>query len=165
MPAIEVNVAAALPKLVVAGDAVFPDITGVVAATLPLLQVAGLIANDVPSIDITVATTLPLLQVAIVAPVPDVTVRVIVTLPRMKLIGRAQGPPSLTLYTGQPRANGGTLVVFRGIPYRSLEWEIVSGSGTLLPLSNATDFSGFAYCRYNPGAFVGVVEIGAIYVP
>ena len=53
----------------------------------------------------------------------------------------------ITLYPGAPSSDGGCLVVYRGTPDRSVNWSL-SGTGTLTPITSATDHNGVAGARY-----------------
>lgn len=51
------------------------------------------------------------------------------------------------------------IVVFSGLPDRAVAWSLVSGSGTLTPITSYTDAAGHAWARYEPlAAGAAVIE-------
>ncbi len=56
----------------------------------------------------------------------------------------------ITAFPPHVRANSSSLIVYRGAPLVAVEWDI-TGSGTLTPITTATDAGGRATARYTLG--------------
>ena len=56
----------------------------------------------------------------------------------------------ITIYPPRVRADATALVVYMGLPNRTVEWTL-TGDGVLTPLSVATDVNGQAAAIYEPG--------------
>jgi hypothetical protein len=65
---------------------------------------------------------------------------------------------SLTAYPSRVAADATSLVIYQGQPRRSVSW-LLTGSGTLTPLSTTTDDAGMAAARYTPGTVGDAVTI------
>lgn len=65
---------------------------------------------------------------------------------------------SLTAYPSRVSADATALVVYQGVPRRTVAWTL-TGSGTLTPLSLTTDDAGMAAARYTPGTVGDAVTI------
>jgi hypothetical protein len=70
---------------------------------------------------------------------------------------------SLTAYPPRVTADStGALMVLNGPPMRAVTWSL-TGSGTLTPLTNATDAQGRAAAKYVPGTPGDIVTVSATY--
>jgi hypothetical protein len=65
---------------------------------------------------------------------------------------------NLTLYPGAPRAGGTVLAVYTGTPLRRVAW-VLTGPGSLTPLSDYTDAGGLAGAKFAPVTAGDVVTI------
>lgn len=59
------------------------------------------------------------------------------------------------------RLDASALIILIGLPDRAVKWSI-TGAGALAIITDRTDSSGRAYCRYNP-ASTGTVTVSATY--
>lgn len=76
-------------------------------------------------------------------------------------------PARLYNLTGLVRDSGGAILCFQGPPWKSVEWRMVQGQGTLTPFTTYTDELGRASCRFDCG-YVGTITrvvVGVAYVP
>lgn len=75
--------------------------------------------------------------------------------------------PALYNLTGPPRSFGGAILCFVGPPFRTIEWRMVQGFGTLTPFTTHTDELGRATCRFDCGSVASRhrVIVGVAYVP
>jgi len=75
--------------------------------------------------------------------------------------------PGLYNLTGRVLDSGGAILSFIGPPWRSVEWRIISGTGTLTPFTAYTDALGRSSCRFDAGwhGHKVVVVVGVAYVP
>lgn len=84
-------------------------------------------------------------------------------------LGEAPFPPrelpKLYNLTGAVRQTGGAIICFVGPPWKTIQWRMVKGHGTLTPYTTFTDALGRCSCRYDAGGLVESVIIGAAYVP
>ena len=84
-------------------------------------------------------------------------------------LGEAPFPPreKTAIYnlTGVVRQTGGAILCFIGPPWKTVQWRMVKGHGTLTPFTTFTDELGRCSCRYDAGGIVESVIIGAAYVP
>jgi hypothetical protein len=70
---------------------------------------------------------------------------------------------SLIVYPPQVYADStGALIVLNGPPLRAVTWAL-TGSGTLTPITNATDAQGRAAAKYVPGAPGDTAIVSATY--
>lgn len=58
-----------------------------------------------------------------------------------------------------PRADASALLTFDGPAHVIVEWSVVSGPGTVTPLSHATDATGRAWAVYRPNGESGSATI------
>lgn len=65
----------------------------------------------------------------------------------------------ITLYPAGPRVDGSALVVYTGVPNRTVAFSVASGSGTITALSRYTDANGQAAARYTPGIAGDLIKI------
>lgn len=56
----------------------------------------------------------------------------------------------ISLYPSRIRVDASALVVYKGVPNRTVDWRLIGG-GTLQPLTLATDHNGQAAATYTPG--------------
>ena len=93
---------------------------------------------------------------------------VVVTLDDAILVatGVTTKPRAAGLYnlTGKIHANGGAILCFVGPPFRTVEWKIVSGAGTVTPFTLYTDAQGRASARFE-AAIPGPVVVGVTWIP
>lgn len=75
--------------------------------------------------------------------------------------------PKLYNLTGPVRDSGGAILCFQGPPWKTVEWRMVQGTGTLTPFTSYTDELGRASCRFDPGyhGYHTTVVVGVAYVP
>jgi hypothetical protein len=73
--------------------------------------------------------------------------------------------PKIYNLTGQVRDSGGAILCFVGPPWKTIEWRVLEGHGTVTPFTTFTDKLGRCSCRYDAAGFVEHVVIGAVYVP
>lgn len=75
--------------------------------------------------------------------------------------------PRLYNLTGPARAFGGAILCFVGPPWKTVEWRMVQGNGTLTPFMGHTDQDGRAACRFDAGpvSTKGRVVVAVVYVP
>jgi hypothetical protein len=76
-------------------------------------------------------------------------------------------PPTLHNLTGPVRSSGGAILCFVGPPWKTVEWRMIQGVGTLTPFTTYTDELGRASCRFDcgPVSTRTKVVIGVAYVP
>jgi hypothetical protein len=65
---------------------------------------------------------------------------------------------SLTLYPGAPRVGGTTLAVYVGTPSRRVAW-VLTGPGSLTPLTDYTDVAGRACAQLVPVTAGDVITV------
>ncbi len=58
-----------------------------------------------------------------------------------------------------PRADASALLAFDGPAHVIVEWWVVSGPGTVMPLADATDATGRAWAVYRPNGASGTATI------
>ncbi|ROH85737.1 hypothetical protein ED236_08305 [Pseudomethylobacillus aquaticus] len=58
-----------------------------------------------------------------------------------------------------PRADASALLAFDGPAHVIVEWLVVTGPGTVTPLSDATDVTGRAWAVYRPNGASGTATI------
>jgi hypothetical protein len=77
------------------------------------------------------------------------------------------GPPRIYNLTGPVRDSGGAILCFVGPPWKTVEWRMVQGTGTLTPFTTFTDARGQASCRFDAGYHPKktLVVVGVAYVP
>lgn len=73
--------------------------------------------------------------------------------------------PRIYNLTGRVRDSGGAILCFIGPPFRTVDWRMEQGHGTLTPYAKSTDALGRCSCRFDAVGFVERVIIGAAYVP
>jgi hypothetical protein len=66
---------------------------------------------------------------------------------------------TLAAYPDKVRADASTLVMYQGAANRAIQWSL-TGSGTLLPLTDYTDVAGRAAAIYTPGSEGDVITVG-----
>lgn len=66
--------------------------------------------------------------------------------------------------TGPVREFGGAILCFVGPPWKTVEWRMVQGEGTLTPFTTYTDELGRASCRLDVTVKAHIV-VGVAYVP
>jgi len=59
--------------------------------------------------------------------------------------------PGLYNLTGPVRDGGGAILCFVGPPWKTVEWRLLQGEGTLTPYTTYTDALGRASCRFDCG--------------
>lgn len=76
-------------------------------------------------------------------------------------------PPRIYNLTGPVRDSGGAILCFIGPPWKTVEWRILEGTGTLTPFTTYTDELGRASCRFDAGyhGHRTRVVVGVAYVP
>lgn len=67
--------------------------------------------------------------------------------------------------TGTVTDRGGAILVFTGPIFKSVEWRLISGHGTLTPFTTFTDEKGQCSCRFDAAGFVEQVIVGVAFVP
>ena len=73
--------------------------------------------------------------------------------------------PRIYNLTGKVRQFGGAILCFVGPPWKSIDWRIIEGHGTLTPYATFTDALGRCTCRFDSSGIVERVVVGAAYVP
>ena len=66
--------------------------------------------------------------------------------------------------TGPVRQFSGAILCFVGPPWKSVEWRILQGHGTLTPYTTFTDALGRCSCRFDAAGIVERVVVGVAYV-
>lgn len=76
-------------------------------------------------------------------------------------------PAQLFNLTGPVRESGGAILCFVGPPWKTVEWRMVQGTGTLTPYTTYTDEYGRASCRLDVGYYnrKTTIVVGVAYVP
>lgn len=75
--------------------------------------------------------------------------------------------PALYNLTGLVRDSGGAILCFVGPPWKTVEWRMIQGEGTLTPYTTYTDALGRASCRFDCGYVPrkSRVIVGVAYIP
>jgi len=75
--------------------------------------------------------------------------------------------PALYNLTGPVRDSGGAILCFVGPPWKTVEWRMIQGVGTLTPYTTYTDAFGRASCRFDCGYVPrkSRVIVGVAYIP
>ena len=66
---------------------------------------------------------------------------------------------TITASPATPCADASALLAFDGPAQVVVDWSVVSGPGTVTPLSDATDVSGRAWAVYRPNGASGTATI------
>ena len=66
---------------------------------------------------------------------------------------------TITASSATPRADASSLLAFDGPAHVIVDWSVVSGPGTVTPLSHATDATGRAWAVYRPNGDTGTATI------
>ena len=65
----------------------------------------------------------------------------------------------ITASPASPRADASALLAFDGPAHVVVAWSVVSGPGSVTPLSDATDATGRAWAVYRPNGDTGTARI------
>ena len=66
---------------------------------------------------------------------------------------------TISAMPASPRADASALLAFDGPAHVIVEWSVVSGPGTVMPLGDATDAAGRAWAVYRPNGESGIATI------
>lgn len=70
---------------------------------------------------------------------------------------------TITAYPRTPRADASSLLAFDGPANVLVAWSVVSGPGTVTPITNATDETGRAWALYEPNGVEGAATVEVTY--
>ena len=73
--------------------------------------------------------------------------------------------PKIYNLTGPVRQFSGAILCFVGPPWKSVEWRLIEGHGTLTPYTSFTDAGGRCSCRFDASGIVERVLVAVAYVP
>lgn len=91
------------------------------------------------------------------------------TLGKLRTVITAQPPNygvpfKIICVTGIATSTGAAIFQFQGTPNLGVSWSLITGSGSITPVTNYTDENGQAFAIYEAGGYTGQVTVECAYV-